>query len=267
MQKRTSQVPRGTSQSSAHINEFILKVASRCNLNCTYCYMYNKGDQSWMDRPRIMSDMTFCSTIINIAEHCRYFGLDHVSIMFHGGEPTLVGVDRFDRWCRIIRDSLCGIDVKLAIQTNGTLLDARWVRALATHDVGVGISMDGPQELHDVARVDHQGRGSHTDVMTGIAALHAGGVPFGLLCVAPLGIVDPVRVHRHFVEQGAASIGSSFPTTPMTRSARSVTATARTPSLTSWFRYLTTGGTTETSSLRVSPFWEMARAIRGGDSG
>jgi uncharacterized protein len=252
---------------AALIDEFIVKVASRCNLNCTYCYMYNKGDDSWMGRPRIMSDIVFCATLINIAEHCRHFGLGGVSIMFHGGEPTLVGVDRFDRWCRMARDTLGGLEVKLSIQTNGTLLDSSWARLLATHNVGVGISMDGPAELHDIARVDHRRRGSHADVLEGIAALNAVGVPFGLLCVTPLGIPDPVAVHRHFVDVGAASVGYLFPDHThdtigeiRDRYGAHPVADFLIPIFDDWWSH----GNIE---LRVSPFWEMARAIRGGDSG
>ena len=70
------------------LSPFIIKLASRCNLNCTYCYVYNKADTTWRGRPAHMSVETFQATIERMREHCLASGQRAVSVVFHGGEPT-----------------------------------------------------------------------------------------------------------------------------------------------------------------------------------
>lgn len=190
--------------------QLILKVASRCNLNCTYCYVYNKGDTTWRRRPPLMSDTVFDAAIRCAEEHCRSVGDRSLSISFHGGEPTLVGVSRFRAWCAAARERLSGIEVSLSIQTNGTLLGEEWIRAFRDHNVGVGVSVDGPPDVHDRHRVDHAGRGSHAAMARGLGLLRAAGVQHGVLCVIPLG-QDPLRVHRHLVDLGAPVVTYLWP--------------------------------------------------------
>src|SRR5689334_14701443 len=78
-------------KSASHVSTFILKIASRCNLNCSYCYVYNKGDSSWASRPAIMSNTVFRAALDRIKRHCDTSGQREVMLAFHGGEPTLVG--------------------------------------------------------------------------------------------------------------------------------------------------------------------------------
>jgi uncharacterized protein len=85
--------------SAVCISQFILKVASRCNLNCPYCYVYNKADATWKQRPPLMSDEIFGAALSRIRSHCLFTGQTYANIVFHGGEPCLIGVDRFDDWC------------------------------------------------------------------------------------------------------------------------------------------------------------------------
>ena len=171
---------------------------------------YNKGDTTWRTRPRLMPQDTFRATLDRIAEHCALAGQTAVRITFHGGEPCLIGSARFDRWCEMIRRRLDGIDVHLTVQTNGVLLDRTWAEVLARHRVQIGISVDGPAELHDRARVDKRGRGSHARVVRGIDALRAQGLPFGLLCVVPLG-ADPLAVHHHLLGLGSRNLSYLLP--------------------------------------------------------
>ena len=151
-----------------YISQVILKVASRCNLNCSYCYVYNMADSSWKTRPALMSNEVFDAALQRSLEQCRATGQDRLRIAFHGGEPCLMGPDRFDAWCGRAR-SVLGEIVKLhlVIQTNGTLLDSRWIDLLRNHRVSVGISMDGPKEIHDATRVDHRQQGSYEQVVRG----------------------------------------------------------------------------------------------------
>src|ERR1700733_9245982 len=77
--------------------EFIVKVHSRCDLSCDYCYMYEMADQSWRDQPRAMSAETADLTARRIAEHARAHALDSVTLILHGGEPLLAGQDLITR--------------------------------------------------------------------------------------------------------------------------------------------------------------------------
>jgi len=187
------------------------KVAARCNLNCSYCYVFNKGDTSWRQRPARMSQEVFEAGIAGLREACLRSGRDHVSVTLHGGEPTLIGVARAGAFFDAARAGLEGVaDVRLAIQTNATRLTPRWVELLAEHRVDVGVSLDGPQALHDRRRVDHRGRGSYRAVRHGLDLLHAGGVPFAVLSVVDFEAA-PLEVHRHFCELGADHISYLMP--------------------------------------------------------
>jgi uncharacterized protein len=192
--------------------QVIVKVASRCNLNCSYCYVYNKGDTSWRGRPPRMSDEIFTAALDRAHEYAEAIGDRAVSLVFHGGEPTLIGPDRFHAWCVEARERLggAGLKVGLALQTNGTLIDDRWIETFRSGWVGVGVSIDGPPQINDRARVDHRGRGSHARVERALRLLGAGGVDHGLLCVIPLG-ADPLSVHQHFLELGAPAVTYLWP--------------------------------------------------------
>src|SRR5947209_3362360 len=98
---------------------FVLKAVSRCNLNCTYCYVYNKEDGTWRDQPGIMPQVIFDAAVARIRQHCVRSGQRLVRITFHGGEPCLAGPDRFDSWCQQAADALKDVaTLVLAMQTN-----------------------------------------------------------------------------------------------------------------------------------------------------
>lgn len=152
-----------------YVYQAILKVASRCNLNCSYCYVYNMADSTWKRRPALMSEEVFDLTLERIVQQCRVTGQDQFNIAFHGGEPCLIGPERFDAWCSRARAALRElVRLQLIIQTNGTLLDARWIELFLKHKISVGISMDGPKQIHDAVRVDHRGCGSYNQVERGL---------------------------------------------------------------------------------------------------
>ncbi len=190
---------------------YIVKIASRCNLNCSYCYVYNQADTSWRSRPAMMSPETFAAAVERMRRHCVASGQEAVDLTFHGGEPTLVGPERFARMCTLVNDQLAPLaDVRLAIQTNGTRLDERWVPVFREHEVEVGVSLDGPREINDAFRVDRRGRGSHAAATRGISVLRAAEVPFGILSVVAPG-ADPLAIHHHFRSLGPSSISYLLP--------------------------------------------------------
>jgi uncharacterized protein len=190
----------------ARIASVILKVASRCNLNCAYCYVYNKADRTWQSRPALMSDAIFEATLQRIRRHCILTRQGHIHLHFHGGEPCLIGAKQFDVWCTRAKQILEGVaTVDLGIQTNATLIDACWTDAFLKHQVDVGISLDGAQPVHDMFRVDHAGRGSYERVARGLRLVQEAQVPYHILSVVQLG-ADSVAIHRHILSLGCKSI-------------------------------------------------------------
>lgn len=191
--------------------QFIFKVTARCNLNCTYCYVFNKADQSWRSRSPVMPDDVFEAGLRRIRRHCEISGQSIVRVMFHGGEPLLAGVARFRRWLQRIEAELSPfIPVSLALQTNATLINREWAKLFAEYQVEVGVSVDGTPELNDLFRVDHAGRGSYANIVRGIELLREERVPFSILSVIPLG-ADGLSIYRHFRSLRPGTINFLFP--------------------------------------------------------
>lgn len=189
-----------------------------------------------------------------------------MTIRFHGGEPTLIGAARFSSMCERARLRLEDlVTVAFSIQTNGTRLSPEWTSVLREHEVHVGISLDGPEAVNDAARVDRKGRGTHHRVLAGIALLRESGIPFQILSVVAPG-EDPLRIHRHFVELGARSIGYHLPAyTHDTvgpiheRFGRTPCADFLIPIFDEWWF----NGTVD---LSIREFWNLGRVIMGGSS-
>lgn len=152
--------------------QFVIKVHSRCNLACDHCYVYEHADQSWRDRPLVMSDDMMRQTALRIAEHCQIHALPLVHVIFHGGEPLLAGRDRLRRMTRLLRDLTPeGCEVDLRIQTNGVLLDDAFCAQFVADDVKVGVSVDGNRQAHDRHRIFGTGRSSYDAVVTAVRRL------------------------------------------------------------------------------------------------
>ena len=126
----------------------VVKVASRCNLNCSYCYVYNAGDRSHLLQPAIMADETVAALIQRTATHCRRHGIAEFTFVFHGGEPLLAGPGFFRRFvAHVARDFPPETKPRFCLQTNGTLLTKEWCELLSDLNIGIGISLDGPRNL------------------------------------------------------------------------------------------------------------------------
>ena len=189
--------------------QVVLKLASRCNLNCGYCYVYNKADSSWRGRPPLMSQAVFDAALERTRRHMQRSGQPSVTLTFHGGEPCLIGKRRFDQWCQQARAQLPR-RVRLNLQTNGVLLDDEWAMLIKRHQVDVAVSLDGPPRIHDAERVDHRGRGTYDRVLRGLEALRRHDVPLQVLVVIPLG-EDGAQVQRHLQQLGLAAVNYLFP--------------------------------------------------------
>ena len=141
---------------------FLWKIASRCNINCTYCYVYNLGDDTWKDQPHFMSAETARRTAERMREHLEANGKKDAAIIFHGGEPLMLGVKRLSALVKQVRDVFDGTDlqIKIGMQSNLMLFDQAIGDFMLREGISVGVSLDGPAHVNDVYRVDHKGRGT-----------------------------------------------------------------------------------------------------------
>jgi uncharacterized protein len=245
---------------------FVLKVVSRCNLNCTYCYVYNKGDATWRTRPVIMSDAVLEAAIARILDWCKRTGQSQVRLTFHGGEPLLAGRDRFDRWCERIRGRLQGTaDVAFNVQTNGTLLDDKWAQLFLRNRIEVGVSVDGPDLVHDAVRVDRRGEGSHARVVRGIDALRAHSVPMGALAVVQFG-KDSVAIHHHITSLGFPQVNYLLPDFTHDTVAEIRDKYGPTPCADYLIPIFDEWWTNDTMDVRIPLFLAVSRLVLGGRS-
>jgi uncharacterized protein len=139
---------------------FILKIGSRCNLNCTYCFIYNMADQRWREQPVLMSASVARQSAARIREHCNQHDVRRALIVLHGGEPLLGGADHLRSIVAILKEELTGPNIQLQIgmQSNGLLFTEEIGEIMLEAGVSMGISLDGPPEVNDRHRVDHRGQ-------------------------------------------------------------------------------------------------------------
>jgi uncharacterized protein len=159
-----------------------------CNLACTYCF-YRPKAALYPDTPRHrMTD----ETLREFVRQYMAMSGPQVSFGWQGGEPTLMGVDFYRKAVEYQqRFGRSGQVVSNGLQTNGVLLDEQWCRFLARYRFLVGLSIDGPAEVHDHYRVYGSGRPSHADVLASLNRLREAGVEYNAMVM-----VTPASVGR-----------------------------------------------------------------------
>ncbi|MEO3854242.1 FxsB family cyclophane-forming radical SAM/SPASM peptide maturase [Acrocarpospora sp. B8E8] len=183
--------------------QFLLKVHSRCNLACDYCYVYTLADQSWRSQPMIMDPALITVAAHRIAQHADDHDLTSVRVILHGGEPLLAGHGYLANIVDTIRKEVGGgLRVDAAIQTNAVLLDAAALRSFSALDVRVGVSLDGSPRGNNRNRRFADGRGSYDAVARALRLL--GSEPFrhlysGLLCTVDLAN-SPIETYEALIE-------------------------------------------------------------------
>jgi len=174
-----------------------------CNLDCKYCFYLEKeelypGERSWAMSDQVLERY--------VQQYIEAQPGPEVHFAWQGGEPTLLGVEFFQRVVELQRKYAGEKSIFNALQTNGTLLDDAWCAFLAEHSFLIGLSIDGPAELHDVYRVDKNGSPTFDQVMRGLGFLRKHGVEFNTLTVVNRANAQkPLEVYRFLKE-----IGSGF---------------------------------------------------------
>ena len=167
-----------------------------CNLDCTYCFFLSK-DALYPGESKRMSAETLESYVRQLFDSQPD---GPVSVAWQGGEPTLMGLDFYRRVIELIKQFARPTQIiEHTMQTNGTLLDDEWAAFLKQHSVLVGLSIDGPQPMHDQYRVWKDGRGSSDDVVRAWKLLQQHQVETNILCSLSAANADhPLEVYRYF---------------------------------------------------------------------
>ena len=173
-----------------------------CNLNCTYCY-YLEKENLYLGGGR---EYRMADDVLEayIRQYIQSQPSQFVSFAWQGGEPTLLGVAFFERVVELQKKYADGKTIENAFQTNGTLLDDAWGEFLARHKFLIGLSVDGPEEIHDAYRLDKGGKPTFARVMRGLGILKKHGVEFNTLTVIHRkNSYRPHEVYRFLKEIGS----------------------------------------------------------------
>ncbi|MFC1817400.1 anaerobic sulfatase maturase [Thermodesulfobacteriota bacterium] len=193
-------------KASREFQVFAKPVGSICNLDCHYCYylkkehLYPKGELFRMPDD-ILEEY--------IVQHIDAFPGPVINFSWHGGEPTVLGLEYFRKIVALQRKHRPpNRRITNGIQTNGTLLDQEWCRFLAAEGFAIGLSLDGPREMHDRYRVTKGHKPTHKQVMRGYKLLRQHRIPCDILCVVHAHNVQyPTQVYRFFKQIRAQYIG------------------------------------------------------------
>jgi uncharacterized protein len=191
--------PQISSHARAQFHLLAKPTGAVCNLDCKYCFFLSKEMLYPGSRFRMADDLLETYIRQLLESHAG----PEVVIGWQGGEPTLMGLDFFERSIDLVeRYKQPGQHVSYTIQTNGTRLDDAWGAFLARHQVLVGLSVDGPRDRHDAYRVDKGGKGSFDDVMRGWRCLNRHGVDVNIMCTVHAANADhPLEVYRFFRDE------------------------------------------------------------------
>ncbi len=175
-----------------------------CDIACDYCFYLEKRELFRRGEHFKMSDEVLARYI---EQYIESQPTPVVEFVWHGGEPTLLGVDFFRRAVELQRPFRGRKEIRNSLQTNALRLDDEWCRFFKENDFLVGVSLDGPREIHDRYRRDRHGAGTFDRVMAGVRRLQAHGVEFNVLaCVGRETAGRPLEVYRFFKEIGASFI-------------------------------------------------------------
>lgn len=172
---------------------------AKCNLDCAYCFFLKK-EQLYPESTFRMTDEVMEGYIRQNIEGQQG---PQVTISWQGGEPTLMGLDFFKRSIQIEKKyAKPGTQIENTFQTNGILLDDAWCQFFHENNFLIGLSLDGPKEIHDTYRKDKGGHGTFDQVIRAVRLLQNHKVEFNVLCtVNAINSQHPLKVYRFFRDE------------------------------------------------------------------
>jgi uncharacterized protein len=178
------------------VSVLVLQPTAFCNINCSYCYLPDRNNKHVLEQ----------STVTRLFSELFASGwtAPQLTIIWHAGEPLVVPPSFYrEAFATIERLRPAAVEVRHAFQTNGILIDAEWCALFREWKVGVGVSVDGPRELHDANRKTRSGAGTFDKTMAGIATLQAEKLPFHVISVlSARSLEDPDRMLAFYVDHG-----------------------------------------------------------------
>lgn len=165
------------------ISQLLIKVAARCNIDCSYCYWFR--DAAVYNKPKVMSTDVLDQLLRRVEEHIVRYSFAEFPLSLHGGEPLLWGVENFHRIaeaCEAI-STRTRCKIPIAVTSNGILIDESWLQCFETHDIAVAVSLDGPAYIHDIHRRTFQGTGTHAAAEHAVRTLLARNINASVLAV------------------------------------------------------------------------------------
>lgn len=185
-------------QSAPRITSLLIKpVSAVCNLDCAYCFYLDRAADPYKALPgRRMTP----ETLERLVDSYLAYSFPDSVFTFQGGEPTLAGLRYFEQVVTLQqRYGRSGQSIGNALQTNGVLLDRHWCDLFRSHEWLLGISLDGPEALHDAYRLTKRGQGTWRKVADNVALLQKHGVAFNVLCVlSQANVRQPKTLYRFF---------------------------------------------------------------------
>jgi uncharacterized protein len=179
----------------------VLQPTPFCNLDCRYCYLPNRDSRARMS-------LTTLEAALQRVVEAGVLG-DELSIVWHAGEPLVVPRVWYEQAFAAVQTIVpAGVRVEHHFQTNATLVDPSWCRFVREHGVRVGVSLDGPAFLHDAARHNRRGEGTHARAMQGVDRLQQAGIPVHAICVLGRASLDhPDAIWDFFIGAGIREVG------------------------------------------------------------
>lgn len=163
-----------------NLNLLIKPASSSCNLRCRYCFYYDVADNREVKNYGIMNDDTLENMVKKVFDDVEY----SANFAFQGGEPTMAGIEFFEKFHKFVEKyNTKKIIVNFSLQTNGTLLNKKWLELFKKHNYLIGLSLDGNKEMHDTFRIDAKGEGTFSRVLKAAKMMKKAEVEFNILCV------------------------------------------------------------------------------------
>jgi uncharacterized protein len=187
-----------------YIEMLILQPTPFCNIDCSYCYLPNRSSKQRMSEATLAQafDRIFSSPFL----------CDVLTVLWHAGEPLIPGIAYYDRAFAILEQRRPKqLNVTHNFQTNGVLLTQKWVDFFKTHNVKLGLSLDGPEILHDRCRRTRNGAGTHAQVLRGLRILKENAFPFTVITVLTRQSVQCAEeLYEFYVANGIEDVAFNF---------------------------------------------------------
>jgi uncharacterized protein len=167
-----------------------------CNIDCSYCYLPNRASRN------VLKEATLAKIFERLFAS-SYLG-DELSLLWHAGEPLTVPIAFYEHASRLLAEfNRHRVHVRQSLQTNATLITQEWCDLFQRQQIDVGVSIDGPQHVHDANRVTRSGRGTFAEAMRGVRLLRENGIPLSNIAVLSSGALDHAdEMWEFFVSEG-----------------------------------------------------------------